>query len=352
MADTNYSRTNITTADPEVAEHWGERLYYEALAATAIYPYIGEGDDNIVQKHNEMEEAAGDKVTLILRMQLTGDGRTEGEDLAGNEESLTTHTDAMLINELYHGVRSASKISEQRTVVDCREEAHSALRDWWAGRIDECAANHLTGTDVSEPKREGFNTITAPSANRWVFEGGAANEAALTSNTFNLTFSTIDKAVSIAETSSPLIRPIMVNGEPHYIFFAHPWQYRDLTANANPGEWLDFHKMGGPRAYSENSLFTGALGMYKGVVLKKWSRLPVGGTANTRRAVLCGAQALHLAYGQEAAGGVIDWVEEPFDYKRKLGVGAGMVFGIKKAVFNSEDFGTVVASTYASADGN
>lgn len=34
-----------------------------------------------------------------------------------------------------------------------------------------------------------------------------------------------------------------------------------------------------------------------------------------------------------------------FDYGASLGVAAGMIWGLKKTVFNSTDFGTVVIST-------
>jgi len=43
------------------------------------------------------------------------------------------------------------------------------------------------------------------------------------------------------------------------------------------------------------------LGVYNGVVLHEWTRLPNGigaNSANTRRAVFCGAQACSLAWGQ------------------------------------------------------
>lgn len=43
------------------------------------------------------------------------------------------------------------------------------------------------------------------------------------------------------------------------------------------------------------------LGVYNGVVLHEWTRLPNGigaNSANTRRAVFCGAQSVSLAWGQ------------------------------------------------------
>tara|TARA_R110001583_G_scaffold37058_19_gene121352 strand:+ start:110 stop:250 length:141 start_codon:yes stop_codon:yes gene_type:complete len=41
------------------------------------------------------------------------------------------------------------------------------------------------------------------------------------------------------------------------------------------------------------------------------------------------------------------WVEELFDYENELGVAAGMIYGLKKTVYNSIDFGTVVMSSRA-----
>ncbi|WP_391486487.1 phage capsid family protein, partial [Leclercia adecarboxylata] len=37
--------------------------------------------------------------------------------------------------------------------------------------------------------------------------------------------------------------------------------------------------------------------------------------------------------------------EELFDYENQLGVSAGMIFGVKKTVFNSADFGVIVCPT-------
>jgi hypothetical protein len=54
-----------------------------------------------------------------------------------------------------------------------------------------------------------------------------------------------------------------------------------------------------------------------------------------------------MAYGQNNADGEMTWVEELFDYGNQLGVSAGLIFGIKKMVFNSADFGTITLPTAA-----
>ncbi len=78
--------------------------------------------------------------------------------------------------------------------------------------------------------------------------------------------------------------------------------------------------------------------------------MPVRQQTSTRRAVFCGAQAGALAFGKEFAEGVnYKWVEELFDYERELGVSAQTIWGVKKTVFNAQDFGTIVATTFAVA---
>ncbi len=111
---------------------------------------------------------------------------------------------------------------------------------------------------------------------------------------------------------------------------------------------------GGDR--TKNGIFTGALGEYNGVVLHEAVRVQNGvhsstGAAlpNVRRAVFCGAQAALLAVGKGGDPDSMSWVEEEFDYENQLGVSAGMIFGIKKTVFNAADFAVLTVSSYAAA---
>ena len=146
--------------------------------------------------------------------------------------------------------------------------------------------------------------------------------------------------------------------------FLHDHQVHDLRTNTAVGQWQDIQKaamQGGD--VRENPIFTGALGIYNGVVLHKASRVTLGVNAsnvavsNTRRAVLCGAQSATIAFGGDNGPTRLTWVEELFDYQNQFGVSAGCIWGMKKTRYtpadnsttNAEDFGTVVVSTYAAA---
>jgi hypothetical protein len=56
-----------------------------------------------------------------------------------------------------------------------------------------------------------------------------------------------------------------------------------------------------------------------------------------------------MAFGSGHALKRMSWKEESFDYGNQLGVSAGCIGGLKKTVFNSADFATIVCSTAHSA---
>lgn len=339
---------------------WAKKLNVEALKQTYFGKFMGEGSSNMIQVKTELEQSAGDKVTIGLRVQLTGDGVTESQTLQGNEEALTTYSDSILINELAHAVRVKNKnsIDAQRVPFNLRNEGKDGLADWFSNRFDTCMANHLAGnTLITDMRYAGNNTITAPSSNRIYRPTGTDDATVNGDSTKTMNLQIIDALVERANTASPLIRPIMVNGERKFLFFMHDYQVTDLRINTSTGQWLDIQKsaLAGGMG-SKSPIYTGALGEYNGVILHKWNRLPYGisnaGAAqtSTRRAVFCGAQAACVGFGKEfSKGSHFKWIEELFDYERELGVSAQTVWGIKKSVFNSEDFGVIAATTYAVA---
>lgn len=212
--------------------------------------------------------------------------------------------------------------------------------------------NHLAGnTGQTDLRYTGGNSTTAPTSNNIYYANGHASEASVASasasNVFKLSF--LDVAVEKARTNSPLIRPIKLNGEDKFLCFLHPYQVTDLRQNTATGQWLDIQKaaMAGMQS-SKSPIYTGALGEYNGVILHESTRVPFV-TAGVYRAVFSGAQAGAIAFGQNNGPNMFTWVEELFDYGNQLGVSAGTIFGTKKMVFNSQDFGTIVIATYAAA---
>lgn len=359
------SATHYGVNAPEAVKLWSRRLAREALKETYIQRFIGEGRNSLIVEKNDTKKDKGDRIRSTLRMQLSGAGVQGDDTLEGAEESLTTYTDDFVINQLRHAVKSGGKMSEQRIPFTVREEAMQGLKDWWSDRVDTWFFNHICGNVAqTDQKYTGHNAVTAPSSGRQIWSsisGSITADQSLTSTDI-FTLAMIDKAVEKAKTATPLIRPIRMNGKDHFVMFLHPYQVTSMRTNTSTGQWLDIQKaaMGGGKDSSgdggANGVFTGALGMYNNVILHESTRVTLGcngstgaAVANTRRAVLCGANACHIGYGQGHSMSNWDWVEKFFDYDNQLGVSAGFIGGMKKSVWNSTDFGTIVASTYAAA---
>jgi N4-gp56 family major capsid protein len=361
------SYTSYGVNDALAVKLFSKELAVEALKATEVAPLFGKSANSIIQIKTDTQKSKGDKITFGLRMQLSGDGFTEGETAEGMGESLTTYSDSIFINELGHvvGVKSDNTIDAQRVHHNLRDEAKDGLVDWWSKRIAVSAFNQLCGNTAtsgtgfpSSTKYTGLNAAVAPSSGRIIRAGAQATDQALTSSDiFDLTL--IDKCVELAKTggSGDLVamRPARFDGDENYVMYLHPSQVTSLRANTSTGQWQDIQKaaMAGSAA-SKNPIFTGALGVYHGVVLRESQNLPKGvnsSTAalvsNTRRAVFLGAQAGVAAFGMDKTLGRYRWNEELYDHKRKLEVSGWTIWGMKKTIFNSSDFATIVVSTYA-----
>lgn len=339
---------------PLAVKLWSRKLFQEALKQCWMSKFIGDDSSALVQKMEETSKGPGDRITVGLRMQLSGNGVSGDGTLEGNEEALTTYSDNLLIDQLRHAVRSDGKMSEQRIPFEIREQARLGLQDWWADRIDTALFNQLGGNSgVSDTRFTGGNTATTFSSNNIIYadQGAGSSEATVASHSASavMALKYIDYAVEKAKTNTPAIRPIKVMGEDKYVLFLHPYQVVDLRTSTSTGQWLDIQKaamQGGQ--ISKNPIYTGALGEYNGCVIHESTRVP-SITTGIRRGIFCGAQAAVLAFGQNNSENKMTWTEELFDYGNQLGVSAGMIWGAKKTIFNSQDFGSIIIATYAVA---
>ena len=252
-------------------------------------------------------------------------------------------------------------MSEQRVPFEVREEARMALQDWWANTFDTWFFNQISGASaITDTRLTGNNSATAPDSGHRIFAGSATAESNLSPNssqTFSL--AAIDKAVLAARTLTPVIRPVNNEQEPgkhQFVLFITPEQHYDLRRSTATGEWADIQKYAlAAQTKGSNPLFDGSIGMYNGCILHESWRLYTFTDANGNvdggsRAVLCGAQAAQLAFGRGYTSNRMSWEEEMFDYGNQLGVATGVIGGLKKTVYNSKDFATLVISTANSAD--
>lgn len=366
------AQTTFGVNDPLAINLWSKKLSYEALQATKLAQFVGKTADSMIQIKDETNRQAGSKITFGLRMQLKGAGVSGESQLEGNEEKLVFRNDSLQVDQLRNAVLNVGAVSQQRVPFDLREEAKSGLVDWWADRIDSALMNQLAGnTNISDTKYTGMNSTASPSLqvfaglNKTAESGGASSLASGDGFTLKL----LTTARIKAETAPLPIRPLSIGSQKVYVCFIHPFQAAQLKSDTTTGQWLDIQKaaMTGGQV-SDNPIFTGALGMYDGVVLHVDNRVPWGvagasgarsdtalGVANVGRAVFCGAQAGMIAFGRDSGWPFrMKWVEDLRDYENQLGVSASMIWGMKKTQFKDEnnvgsDFGTITISSYSAA---
>jgi N4-gp56 family major capsid protein len=364
------SKTEFGVNHSLAVKLWSKLLAKEAIRKTWVGKFIGSDDNAVIREKIELRKDAGDKITCGLVLDLAGDGVQGDGTLEGNEESMQFFNDSVLVDQLRHAVRLNGRMTEKRVPYNLRETSRNRLAQWYAKRMDVSFANHICGNTVqSDTKFTGNNSVSAATTNRIFRPNAVATDQALTSTdifALELVDYAREKAITAntADSTGPLIRPCMMDGGEYYVMFLHDYQVTDLRTTTSTGQWLDIQKaamQGGD--VTKNPIFTGALGVYNGVILHQWNRLTLGvhstaGTAvsNTRRAVLCGANAAMIAFGGNNSDTRYSWNEELFDYGNQFGVAAGSIWGMKKSVYapesgstNQEDYGTIVVPTYAAA---
>lgn len=352
MANTEYGVNH-----PLAVKAWSKRLFEESRKQMWFTKFVGTSESSIIQAKTDLRKGAGDRIRQGLRVDLTGAGIQGDATLEGNEEALVTYYDDLLINQVRHAVRSQGKMSEQRIPFSVREQSMNALADWWAKRDEVAIANQLCGnSSETNTILTGNNSTTAPTTGRFLVANGETAESSLSTSTVHyFSLAMIDKAVALAKTASPMIRPVRIQGNEYYAAFLHPYQVYQMRTNTNTAQWADIQKAAMAGMQSANSpIFTGALGIYNGVVLHECPLLPAftlgaSGTNGARRAVFAGAQAALWANGADGADTAVSWDEELFDYGNQLGVSAGRIYGCKKTVFNSVDFGVITMASYSPA---
>jgi N4-gp56 family major capsid protein len=365
--------TNFPVNDAMAVKLWSRVLDHEALKYTAIAPLIGDDENSIIHMQDALSKGPGDSITYAIVMQLSQLGFSENQLAEGNGEALTTYSDTLVINELMAvaGVKSRRTIDQQRVPWDLRNTAKGRLGDWYAKRYSTAFFNQVCGyTPATDVRLTGLNAVTAPSSTRIIRQSNRASDDLLVAgDTFTLDL--IDKAKEMAITATPQIRPVKIKGrsergngrsdfnntlEDMYVLYMHPYQVTAMRRNTSTGQFLDLQKaasMG--REETGNKIFSGAIGMYNGVIMRSAIDVTDGVSAagadvsTVRRAVLLGGQAAMMGFGRDNGPNKITWNEELFDHKRRLEISALTIHGIKKTRYNSVDYGTVVISTYAAA---
>ena len=285
------ANTTITVAPNLVQEAWAKATWSAGIHKSFFDKFTGTDAGSIIQVKEELKKDKGDSINIPLLMPLTGAGITGDNMLEGNEEALIYRDFSVSIDQLRNAVRLQGKMDEQKTQINMRQDAKTALSDWLATKVDKMIFTALT---------------TDPTANRVVYGGAATSEAAIAAGD-KFTVDLIGKAKRMAmEDENTMVKPVRIDGVDTYVMVIDQWQARDLMADT---KWIEAQEHANIRG-EKNPIFLGA-------------------------------QAAVMAVGAEP-----EWKEDTFDYKNQVGFEFGRIFGIAKSQFkydgtNLTDFGCI-----------
>ena len=314
-----------------VKKAWAKSTWQAAMNNIFFSKFTGTDAGSIIQVLTDLsKDSSGDTITVPLLMKLKGDGVTGDSMLEGSEEALVYRDFSVTIDQLRNGVRLKGRMEEKKTQLKLRTDAKAALTTWLTEKIDGMIFSALTAS---------------PTASRIIYAGSNKAENTIAAAD-KFSPSVIGKAKRLATTdSNAKIRPVMVDGGKFYVMVIDPWQARDLKSDPN---WINAQEHAAERGL-KNPIFTGALGLYDGVVIHEndqISRTATGATSTkVGHALFLGAQACAFASGSDAR-----WDEDTFDYGNQQGFSVGRIMGIKKTQFafdgtNATDFGCIQVMT-------
>lgn len=352
---------NTVTIDALRQELWSKELFDDVQRDVEnIMRFMGEGPENVVQVKRDLMREKGDKETFGLIARLRGDGVTGDDELEGNEESMRSFDESVLIDQIRNGVRTKGKLDAQKVTYDQIASAREVLRVWmkeFLARQIFLKLGGVTNTSLVDTNGQASSARALwsntpdfiPDADTAAGNGlryicAETTGAASLSSADIMTLDLVTDAVTKAELANPKIQKLSGNGEDFYVMYLHPLSARDIRKSS---DWKQAVQNARERAES-NPLFRGALGYWSNCLLLSnefvpWLDISVAGNsfrgvatgtdfgADTARNLLCGRQAVSFAEASNPQGLVV----ETFDYKNKDGVAVNFIGGVQKNVFSA-----------------
>ena len=364
--------TNFAALTNEQLTVWSRDTWKFARNNAFLNKFLGSGPGAMIQRVAELTKTKkGARAVLTLVADLQGDGVVGDRTLEGNEQSMVSHDQVIQIDQMRSGERHEGRMSDQRSVVNFRENSRDTLAYWLSDRMDQLTfltlsgvsfANHTNGAarvGSDFPFLDFAADVKAPTANRhqrWdsatssLAAGNTASVAAADKPTLNM-------LIQIkAYAKNHYIRPLRGEGGIEaYNVFMTPDGMAALKQDPNfQSAWRNAL----PRA-KDNPLFAGSdvvyidgLAIYdfrhvyntKG--LASGSKWGAAGAVDGQRVLLCGAQAMGFA-----DIGAPEWVEKGFDYENQQGISVAKILGMLKPQFKTndtqtvEDFGVLAVDT-------
>jgi N4-gp56 family major capsid protein len=330
--------------------------------------YMGTDATSIIRLRNELK-SGGEQMNIPIVSRLTGAGVSTGT-LVGNEESIDNYGMRIWLEWARHAVVT-NKAESQKDSADIFGEAKPLLSDWGKElQRDEIIAAFMALPSETQPSSGvrvngiQYDLATAAQRNTWnsdnsdrVLYGNATSNYNATHATAlanvdttndKLTAANLALLKRIAMNASPKIRPFKTrDGYEYYVAFCGSNVFRDLKSSLET-----VNKDARPREQNgmdKNPLFQDGDQIYDGVIVRQvpeissfvtnvWTTLTTAGAASARvePVLLCGQQALAMAWGQMAK----PTFRKEDDYGFITGTGIEMAYGVGKMFKKHPNTGT------------
>lgn len=357
------ARSTMATSDNLRKEAWEEELFRDTVVNSYfLSKFAGNATSNFVEKGAKFESAPenviqiktnlemkgktkttdGDKVTFGLVPRIdptTNAGVTSGQTLKGKEVALSWYNYSLELERYRQAVSAGGHMDWQRASFDMPVESRSALLTWGAEKMDLLCFQALE----SAPTNIFYKTSdTGPTMAR---TGTLATaKTALTAADSKLTPAFISYLKTWALTgggraSAVPIRPVIVDGQPFYVFLTHPDAVFDWKNNSTAMQAMREAMERG----KENPLFKGASYIWDGVVIHTHEFVSKGTDGGGASVPWCyghllGAQALCWAWGERPSV-----VEDTEDYEEDLFYAWRITAKVGSPKFNSQTYGSITS---------
>ena len=365
------ARTVFGVGDPSAVKRFSATLFADKARKSYWdnrFAKKGRDAEVPIQILTELESDAGDEISFDLFAQLRGKPTYGDDRIKGKQEALRKLTGTVRINQVRASVSAGGRMTRKRVLHDLRLVARKLMADWWQRWNDETTSIYLAGArginadfieDTSFTGIPDATSLHTPDAEHQVYGGTATAKNNLTTSD-GVSLNLIDRLVVKAKTMGGTgvndvqkIRPIMIEGENHYLYIMSPQDEYALRTNTSAGQWLDLQKALATAIGKQSPIFKGGLGFYNNVVLHehdgiiRFDDYGVGSNLSASRNLFIGMQALVQAYGSGGGGLRMGWQEEEDDRGNEIVITTDCITGLAATTFGGKRYGSIAADVYS-----
>lgn len=369
------TETVVTTVDPQLRlQQWKKDYFREFLRENQFSDFMAASPTAVIHMDKRLGVGNGHQITIPLVTQLNGAGVRGNATLKGSEEQLGNYGDKITIEVRRQGVGTNGQQAVE-SAIDMPRASRDMLQVWskdtLRNDIIEAAQSPVLTPDANG-RVVPFASATEAQKDDWLSANsdrvlcgaslsnldstggaGSVGNFDLTDSIASITAaekmspSIVSLAKRLAKLANPKIRPYKLkNGRDCFALFCDSYQYRDFLEATQVQNALVSARERSP----ENPIFTDNLFYWNGVMVVEVEEMPLIGdvgasSASVGCAVLCGAQAFGLAYGQMPTPKT-----DLDDYDFLRGFAIEEVRGLKKMFFNNKQHGAVSIFTASAPD--